>query len=109
MLVCKALLLEGKTRGLPKRGRPSLSIYTLHHTKKLRGPVTKRIPGPEIHLDGIQHLPEVKEKGGRCKNPGCNGVTVFSCAKCDVICALQKVETASKTFTASKTVCCAYA
>ena len=69
MSVCKALLLEGKARGLPKQGRPSLSINTLDHIKKLRGPATKSIPDPEIRLDEIQHLPEVKEKGGRCKNP----------------------------------------
>ena len=98
MSVSKALLVEGKTRGLPKQGRPSLSVYTLHHTKKLRGPAKKSIPGPEIRLDGIQHLPDVKEKGGRCKNPGCNGITVFSCAKCVVNLCLTKSRNCFKDF-----------
>ena len=47
MSVCKELLLEGKKRGIPKRGRPSLFINTLHRTKKLRGPTTKSILGLE--------------------------------------------------------------
>ena len=98
MPVCKALLLEGNTRGLPKRGRLSLSVNTLHHTKKLRGPATKSIPGPEIHLDGIQHLQEVKEKGGKYKNPGCNGITAFSCAKCEVNLGLTKSRNCFKDF-----------
>ena len=66
-----------------------LFLYVAPYKKASRT-YNESIPGPEIRLEGIQHLLEVKEKGGRCKNPACNGVTVFFCAKCDVNLCLTK-------------------
>ena len=67
MSVCKLLLIEEKTRGIPKRGRPSFSISTLHHTKKLCGPAAKSIQVPRFIWMKFSTFQKLKRKEGDAK------------------------------------------
>ncbi|KAK3868825.1 hypothetical protein Pcinc_025863 [Petrolisthes cinctipes] len=59
--LAEALLLEGKSVLVRKRGRPSSagSIAAEFQRKKREFPATKAIPGDEIRTDGYHHYPVV--------------------------------------------------
>ncbi|KAK3862225.1 hypothetical protein Pcinc_031890 [Petrolisthes cinctipes] len=89
--LAEALLLEGKSVLVRKRGRPSSagSIAAEFQRKKREFPATKAIPGDEIRTDGYHHYPVVMVRG-RCKNPNCKSVPVFFCNKCKVHLCITK-------------------
>ena len=79
---CRSILQTGKG-GAEYKGK------TFHHLcrtrvckKSEKGPV-KPIPSAPMRKDQIGHFPEFGKKG-RCKMPGCKGITKISCIKCKI-------------------------
>lgn len=87
--VFEVLLKQGKD-SKRKRGRPSTDQVELEfEEKKKRGPA-KPIPDFNIRRDGVGHWPVVTEERKRCRKPGCTGITVMKCNKCDLHLCLTK-------------------
>ncbi|XP_063913299.1 uncharacterized protein LOC135129959 [Zophobas morio] len=64
-----------------KRGRPSGGIQESLGLKKKRNPAAI-IPPLDVRTNKIDHWPEWIENRGRCKFPGCKGLTYVHCNKC---------------------------
>ncbi|XP_077551293.1 uncharacterized protein LOC144164981 [Haemaphysalis longicornis] len=77
--LCKA----GKTV-VKKRGRPSNeSVEQASQEKKKRGP-TAPTPTQDVRLDQVGHWVLWSQKRQRCKFPGCTGICITYCVKCEV-------------------------
>nr|XP_047132645.1 piggyBac transposable element-derived protein 3-like [Hydra vulgaris] len=80
--VAKCLVQSDKALS-SRRGRPSTSVDHLHRLKRKRGPAAN-LPEPSTRKDNIGHFPFFVDKKGRCKYPGCTGITKVFCEKCKV-------------------------
>ena len=80
-----------------KRGRPSGGIQESLELKKKRNPAAI-IPPLDVRTDKIDHWPEWIENRGRCKFPGCKGLTYVHCNKCRVNLCFNKKSNCFKTY-----------
>ncbi|KAL3182697.1 hypothetical protein MRX96_034607 [Rhipicephalus microplus] len=84
--LCKA----GKTV-VKKRGRPSNeSIEQASQEKRKRGPTAPALT-EDVRLDQVGHWVLWSQKRQRCKFPGCTGICMSYCVKCEVhLCSTNK-------------------
>ncbi|GFS04070.1 PiggyBac transposable element-derived protein 3 [Elysia marginata] len=76
---------------IPKRtaGRPRSGSVSPAPAPCRSGPYRRKIPPPELRLDGLDHYPEYTTRG-RCKNDQCDSLTYIKCSKCDTYVCLNK-------------------
>ena len=87
--IALALEKEGQVIS-PKRGRPSLSVESVHEAKRQKGHNTKPIPQQSVRQDNIDHYPIYMEKRGRCRLPGCKSAPHLLCHKCNTYLCIDK-------------------
>ncbi|XP_046998937.1 piggyBac transposable element-derived protein 4-like [Schistocerca americana] len=76
-VIGRCLLFQGKSEARKQEKPKSNSIERAYMAKKKKGP-TAALPGKDMRLDGIGHLPLMDVKG-RCKVPSCNGIVGMKC------------------------------
>lgn len=80
-----------------KRGRPSTEKMSPQPASKLPRQVAKKIPVSDIRYDGIDHIPDMLEKRGRCK-VCIQSATQMYCSKCNVYLRLTVKKKCFQTF-----------
>ena len=78
--IAEAFCKQGKT-AWKRNGRPSCTVEQDFEAKRKRGPA-KPILGESVRKDQVTHFPEFVQNKGRCKMPGCKGITKVFCSKC---------------------------
>ena len=80
---CRSILQTGTGGAEDKRKAFHQLCRTRVCEKSKKGPV-KPIPSAPVRKDQIGHFHEFGKKG-RCKMPGCKGITKISCIKCKIV------------------------
>ena len=93
----QALCLAGQINISRGKGAKSnhQSNEILNKQQKQSATIT---PIKDIRLDGVDHLPEVDAKRGRCKVPGCSGFSLIKCSKCKTHLCLNSSRNCFKNF-----------
>lgn len=98
MAIAESLLIPLVVEPIKRRGRPSAHpAPTDTKSSKKRRSLTQRLPSIKARFDGLHHWP-IAVSRGRCRYPGCQGVSTIRCSKCQIRLCLNSKNNCFKKF-----------